>query len=381
MTYGRSRREFLRLAGAGALGGAAVPGVVSAGEAQAYNNPLPRWRGFNLTNFFNALGADRWKNCRVRREDCRWIRQMGFNFIRLPMDYWLWVDSDWRETRKMDPDAVMNIDEEALQAVDRAVQVARENDLHISLNFHRAPGYCVNNPDREPFSLWKDERAQQAFVHHWGVFAERYSNIPSSDLSFNLVNEPRRPKKGRMTPGRYASVMSRAAEKIWSVSPDRTVIVDGLTWAHEPVEALTGERMAQAVHGYVPMRISHYRASWINRSEEWAEPTWPLRNEKGEVTYGREELEEYYRPWGQLVRSGVGVHCGELGCYRHTPHDVFLAWMEDVLQILKGYDIGYALWNFRGSFGVLDTGRDDVDYEDWHGHNLDRELLDLLQKY
>jgi len=29
----------------------------------------------------------------------------------------------------------------------------------------------------------------------------------------------------------------------------------------------------------------------------------------------------------------------------------------------------------------LDSGREDVAYEDWHGHKLDRKLLDLLMKY
>ena len=376
-----SRRQFLKLAGAGALGCAVGPAALAAGEAETYENPLPRWRGFNLTNFFNALGGGEWSDCRVREDDCRWIREMGFNFIRLPMDYWLWVDSDWQETREMDPDAVFDIDEKALEHVDRAVRLARENDLHISLNFHRAPGYCVNNPEREPFSLWKDQRAQDAFVHHWGVFAERYKDIPSSELSFNLVNEPRRPRQDGMTAADYAGVMARAIEKIRSVSPDRTIIVDGLAWAHHPVEALLDDGVAQAVHGYQPMRISHYKASWVGGSSEWPQPTWPLKNEAGEVTYGREELEEYYRPWGELVKQGIGVHCGEIGCYNRTPHDVFLAWMEDVMGILERYDIGYALWNFRGAFGVLDSGRDDVDYEDWHGHKLDRELLDLLQRY
>ena len=42
---------------------------------------------------------------------------------------------------------------------------------------------------------------------------------------------------------------------------------------------------------------------------------------------------------------------------------------------------GWAMWNFRGSFGVLDSGRDDVEYEDWHGRKLDRKLLTLLQKH
>jgi endoglucanase len=42
---------------------------------------------------------------------------------------------------------------------------------------------------------------------------------------------------------------------------------------------------------------------------------------------------------------------------------------------------GWALWNFRGSFGVLDSGRPDVTYEEWNGHQLDRRMLQLLQEY
>jgi len=62
-----------------------------------------------------------------------------------------------------------------------------------------------------------------------------------------------------------------------------------------------------------------------------------------------------------------------------TPHDTFLKWICDVLDILKMHNIGWALWEFRGSFGVLDSGREDVAYETWHGHKLDRKLLTLLQ--
>ena len=73
------------------------------------------------------------------------------------------------------------------------------------------------------------------------------------------------------------------------------------------------------------------------------------------------------------------VHCGECGCYNKTPYSVFTAWMRDVLEILKGHGIGWALWNFRGTFGILNSGRTDIAYEAWKGHKLDRELLRLLQ--
>jgi endoglucanase len=110
------------------------------------------------------------------------------------------------------------------------------------------------------------------------------------------------------------------------------------------------------------------------------EPQWPGGWQLGEF-WGREELEKYYEPWVEIMRQGVGVFCGECGAFKKTPHGVCLAWMEDLMDILKVRGIGYALWQFRGAFGILDSGREDVEYEDFHGHKLDRKLLELIQKF
>jgi hypothetical protein len=52
-----------------------------------------------------------------------------------------------------------------------------------------------------------------------------------------------------------------------------------------------------------------------------------------------------------------------------------------VIDILTNAGIGYALWNFRGDFGILDSRRTDIEYTDWYGHKLDSKLLELLNKY
>ena len=53
--------------------------------------------------------------------------------------------------------------------------------------------------------------------------------------------------------------------------------------------------------------------------------------------------------------------------------------MRDCLAAWKAAGWGWALWNFRGGFGILDSDRADVTYEDWRGHKLDRAMLELLQ--
>ena len=85
--------------------------------------------------------------------------------------------------------------------------------------------------------------------------------------------------------------------------------------------------------------------------------------------------------WTPLVKMGVPVHVGEWGCYNKTPHKVVLAWMKDVLSLWKEVGWGQALWNLRGDFGVLDSTRPDVQYENYKGHKLDREMLELIKKH
>jgi aryl-phospho-beta-D-glucosidase BglC (GH1 family) len=309
------------------------------------------------------------------------MRDWGFDFVRLPMDYWLWIDSDWEKSRKLRPDDVYRIRESALEKVDRAVELCGKHGLHLSLNFHRAPGYCINEPEREPFVLWSDRSAEDAFVHHWDVFARRYRGVAAAALSFNLLNEAPSPRAGYMSREDYSRVMSRATAKIRETSPERTIIIDGLGVGTDVVDEMVPAGVAQSVHAYWPAQISHYRASWVDRNASFPEPAWPTRNEDGSIRAGRADLEERYAPWGALARKGIGVHCGECGCFNRTPHAVFMAWFRDVMEVLHAHGIGYSLWEFRGSFGILDSGRRDVKYEDWHGHKLDRELLDLLRKH
>jgi endoglucanase len=53
--------------------------------------------------------------------------------------------------------------------------------------------------------------------------------------------------------------------------------------------------------------------------------------------------------------------------------------MRDWLDLWKEAGWGWSLWELRGGFGVLDSQRTDVEYEDFRGHKLDREMLTLLQ--
>ncbi len=335
-------------------------------------NALPRWRGFNLTEMYTVGG-----NAPFAEEDFRWIGDWGFDFVRLPLSYTHWIKGS-------DP---LLIDEggAGMAKVDQAVDFGEKYGLHVCLNLHRAPGYCVNPERREPFDLWRDREAMQAFGWHWQTLARRYRGIGPERLSFDLLNEPPRPWPhftGRFSRLRHERVMRAAVSAIREVDPGRLIIIDGLNYGRKTCPELADlSKTAQSCRAYEPFELSHYRADWVPRGGQWARPAWPLRRDHFGRRWTKERLEKIYAPWVDLLERGVGVHCGEAGCYRHTPHEVFLSWFRDVLEVLTGHGIGWALWNFRGSFGVLDSEREDVAYEGWQGHALDRKLLTLLQSF
>ena len=68
-----------------------------------------------------------------------------------------------------------------------------------------------------------------------------------------------------------------------------------------------------------------------------------------------------------------------MGCGGHTPPEIVYAWFNDSLDLIGELKSGWSLWNFRGQFGILDSGRPGTKFTNWHGHKLDQTLLKLLQ--
>lgn len=357
------RRDFLKRTGGVAAGAAiALPLFAASEGTKPSASQLPRWRGFNLLEKFTKWDHG---NPPFQETDFIWMQEWGFDFARLPLSYLCWTDpGDWVKVR--DPE---------LKHLDEAVGFGQKHAVHVNLNLHRAPGYCVN-PPKEPRDLWTDPKAVEACCFHWAMLAKRFKGIPNERLSFDLLNEP-----GDIREQDYVRVVKTLVEAIRAEDSNRLIIADGLRWGTAPVAGLVDVGIAQSTRGYEPMQISHFKANWIKGSDQWAEPEWPLpRGSK--PPFDKEALRrERIEPWQKLQSRGVGIHVGEWGAFNRTPHKVALAWMRDCLDLWKSAGWGWALWNLRGGFGVVDSDRADVKYEEFQGHRLDREMLNLLQRF
>ena len=379
----KSRRNFIKKS-ATIAGGIGFVSTHSFGTSPAIvQNALPKWKGFNLLDFFSPSPAN--SRPQTREEYFKWMSDWGFDFVRIPMAYpsYLKIDHEKHITIRQ----VRKIDRKQTDNVEQLVYLAHKYNLHTSLNLHRAPGFCVNAGFHEPYNLWEDENAQEDFNYHWKFWAKRFKNVSRDKISFDLVNEPctredmnDQYSKRNAVPGDiYRKVAQGAAETIRIQNPDHLIIADGNNIGRSVIPEIMDLDIGQSCRAYDPMIISHYKAPWVYKhSEKLPIPKWP--GQVGAQYLSRELLNEMYKPWIELVEKGVGVHCGECGCWNNTPHDVFLSWFSDVLDILSSNGIGFALWEFRGSFGLIDSGRKDVKYEDWYGHKLDRKLLELLIK-
>src|ERR1700749_5135145 len=84
------RRQFIKTSGAAAAGLAFVKS--NAAPLAASKNKLPKWKGFNLLDFYSPDPA---RNTHLTPEDYfKWMHDWGFDFIRIPVAYPCCLDID-----------------------------------------------------------------------------------------------------------------------------------------------------------------------------------------------------------------------------------------------------------------------------------------------
>lgn len=240
-----------------------VPSVsvkkVQLGDMRADGRPKTRWRGFNLGEMCAKTGET---PPPFYEETFRLIRELGFNFARIPLDYRYWIEGDdWEAIR-----------EDRLAPLDRAIEYAQRHGVHVLICLHRCPGYSVARPS-ERESLFRSENARRVCALHWKMLARHYRDVPAGALSFNLVNEP-----SGVSDEQYAKVARTLIEAVRSEDPKRFIVSDGLRWGRDPEPSLEDvPGVGFALRGYDPMSLTHYRAEWTGSPS--AEPVWGFTDE------------------------------------------------------------------------------------------------------
>jgi hypothetical protein len=231
--------------------------------------PGDRWRGFNLIGMYTLQWDE--TNQGFKQNSFSTIAELGFNFVRLPLDYRTYTLTDnW-----------LAFDDSQIKRLDQAVVWGQTYGVHVDLCLHRAPGYCVHDfpartvelPPDQNLDLWTSDTAQNAFVGHWQMLAKRYANVDSNHLSFNLVNEPY-----NVDEAVYVALMTRTIQAIREISPQRTIVVDGFDSARRLIADASFQALPNVVqsrHCYDFPRFQFYNTSFTAGSDKWPVPHWP----------------------------------------------------------------------------------------------------------
>lgn len=126
-----------------------------------------------------------WKTYRdnyITREDIRFIKQFGFNSVRVPFNYRLFVSDGM----------VPGLDGPGYELLDRVVAWCRSEGLYVILDMHAAPGGQTGDNIDDSFAypfLFESSESQELTINLWRKIAARYRNEPTV-IGYDLLNEP-----------------------------------------------------------------------------------------------------------------------------------------------------------------------------------------------
>lgn len=152
--------------------------------------------------------------------DAAYIRSLGCNSVRLPMNY-----------RRFEDDmAPFEIKQDGLALVDEAVATCSRHGLYVILDLHALPGFQnqhwhSDNPTHYDM-FWDHRHFQDRVVHLWEVLADRYRSEPAV-AGFNPINEPADREGGV----RLAAFYDRLAAAVREIDQRHILFLDGNTYS------------------------------------------------------------------------------------------------------------------------------------------------------
>ncbi len=144
------------------------------------------------------------------------------------------------------------------------------------------------------------------------------------------------------------------------------------------LEPLRDPNVIYNFHFYFPHLFTHQGATWSVYSWQWVKglsyPSNPesalhaasgvpeAQDRLAVIRYGYEHWDaaridaeiDQAAEWAR--KNGVPLTCNEFGVYReYAPREDRAAWIKDVRTSLEKHGIGWTVWDYSGSFGVVTT--------------------------
>jgi aryl-phospho-beta-D-glucosidase BglC (GH1 family) len=217
----------------------------------------------------------------VTQADIRFIKAAGFNTVRVPLHWRLFVEPGAADDGSGD-----KFEGQGWTLLDRLVGWCRDAGLRVIIDLHAAPGgqTGVNHDDGTGFPLtFYVPRYRVLTVALWKAIAARYRDEPAV-LGYDLLNEPISPysDEAYLNP-RLEPLYREIVAAIRSVDAHHVVLLAGGQWSTS--FAMFGRPFdANAVYTYHKFWAKPTRdalQSYLNFSKSWNVPI--LIGETGEM--------------------------------------------------------------------------------------------------
>jgi endoglucanase len=289
--------------------------------------------------------------------DIAFIKSMGFDHIRLSVNPQPMLNYDHPE----------EIPAPYLGYLDAAVKMILDQGLAVVIDLHPESAFKAR--------LAKEDAFVQRFGDFWRALAKHYSSWDSERLFFEILNEPEETDRYR-----WYGIQSKLANAIRQGAPQHTIIVAGARWSNDDelvfLEPLRDGNVIYNFHFYEPHIFTHQGATWGVYLWHWVRrlpyPSSPESATKvatavPDATDRLAVVRYGYDHWGAAridaeisqaaewaMQRGVALVCNEFGVYRAyaDPQDR-AAWIRDVRIALERHGIGWTMWDYSGSFGVV----------------------------
>jgi endoglucanase len=316
--------------------------------------------GINASEWFSQSGD--YSAARTNRymdaQDIALIARLGFDNVRLPID---------PAPLEKYPRAADGLNAEFMGRLDRAVDAMLANGLAVQIDLQPEDSYKQQ--------LRTSDDAVDHLVMLWRKLAAHYAGRDPNSLFFEILNEPEVSDTYR-----WAGIQARIAAAIRQAAPRNTIIASGANYANLPdllaLQPLADGNVIYNFHFYEPHEFTHQGATW---GLSWWSYTHGIPYPPNDAAMqslidqvpdlpDRYALENYWLDrWdGHHIRllideaaawarqNDVPLICNEFGVYRNNADPVSRSnWLHDVRTALESDGIGWAMWDYRGSFGVV----------------------------
>jgi hypothetical protein len=230
----------------------------------------------------------------ISRDDIRFIKAAGFNTVRVPLHWRLFVETG--------EDGHDRFEGEGWRLLDRLVQWCREYDLRVILDLHAAPGgqTGVNHDDGIGFPLtFYVPQYRRLTIALWRELAAHYRDEPAI-LGYDLLNEPISPysDEAYLNP-RLEPLYREIVAAIRSTDTHHVVLLAGAQWSTS-FTVFSRPFDGNAVYTYHKFWAKPTRDSlqtYLNFSNRWNVPL--LIGETGELTDNwNEKFRELHERFG-----------------------------------------------------------------------------------